>query len=290
MDINRFFSLQEHASGLSHGLYDVYSMIARVAHLDKQIRSPSCTQYQVKGFYQGTNHDYSALSESFENLNPYGASEVGIDPNFRAAVGPYKKMGGRIENIYTFENLREVSLYPSQSHLDFLTTFLSQIAGEVEDQLGYCWSVLQSVHKRTFQNRKSEWHTDQMHPYIVKIIIFLDAVNQRLGSTQFYDKEGALHNVEGPAGSWILLDVNSLKHSVCAPIDRKVRRTIEVTIGPSPKSDPTARCAMKWNCHHAFLPWTLEDTYNSDQMLRESRARFDRYFEGYLQKSLGIAG
>jgi len=280
-----FFELQSYALEQSHALYDVYAVLARRAYLEGYEHPPTVSRYQVDKYYQSITKDHSRLSYEFSRLQPYSSNCVGIDPNFRAAAKPYIQMKGGIGNMYGKEKMGEVLLRPSLSALDALTEFLSAIADVVDDQLGYHWQVLQTQFKQTFKGRQAHWHTDDCHPAIVKLLVFLDGASEANGTTKFLALDDTEKHVKGPEGTWLLLDVNSLKHSVAAPIAYHMRRTVEVTIGPAVKTNPTAKNRGRWNALYAFLPWTLDRDHEDDFIVRFFQQRYDGHFEKQIRNS-----
>lgn len=283
-----FFDLQNHALEQSHGLYDIYSVLARRAYLDRFEGPLKQSSYHAARFYQSVNDDYLRLSEEFDRLRPYSPDCVGLDVNWRAAMKPYTQMEGRIGNMYGKDTKKEVLLHPEQCALDALTEFLSAIADELESQLGYHWQVLQAHFKQTFQGREIHWHTDMNHPAIVKLLVFLDGASEADGTTKFIAVDGSEKQAQGPKGTWLLLDVNSLRHSVVAPTASPVRRTLEITLGPAIKTDPIAKGVEKWNALYPFVPWALESTHQDDLIVQSFLQRHDKHFERQINHTSAL--
>lgn len=287
MHITEFFKRQPYAWRVSNSFYDIYTMEAIKAHRRQFGKPAALTEYQRSRVYCATSEKTSSLCEAYDRLEPYRASSIGINIHFMATESFYQDMPkDRIRNPHTLEGMGEVMLCPDAAYLNALTDFLNTISADVEQQLGYCWKVLNVITKRTAKKREMHWHTDGLHSAIVKILIYLNGADEENGSTAYIDVQGNKQMVLGPAATWALFDANSLRHSVSPPTVDKNRRSIEVVIGPSITTDTAAKCGMDWNCHYAFMPWAYDEIDENDPLLLQFRQRADWQYNHYLNMSL----
>lgn len=143
--------------------------------------------------------------------------------------------------------------------MDLLAAFLADAEPTISAALGHSWRALNVACKRLppLRGVMAHWHLDRFHRSIVKLLLYADPPSMQSGTTMYRiggDKNGPVEHVSGPAGSWLLLDVNRLFHAAQRP-ETGVRYTVEITLGPAIETDPRPARPRAFN---ATYPYSAE--------------------------------
>jgi SAM-dependent methyltransferase len=108
---------------------------------------------------------------------------------------------------------------------------MEEVYPRIVHETGCNWRVVGTVTMAatpTAEIAQFAWHTDGFPNAFRKIIFYLGAPSEKNGTTELRLPSGD-HKVEGPAGTWIFLDVNEVPHRGIAPTT-DTRPTLTVTL------------------------------------------------------------
>lgn len=137
---------------------------------------------------------------------------------------------------------------------------LSPISDLVAACLGHSWRIVNFLCRRTLPTASEvgplAWHNDGWPRSLVKILIYFTPPGRETGTTEFQLSDGAIHQIQGAAGTWCLFRNSELVHRGIRPVSHP-RVSIEVTIAPCWKTRPFPEFAGL-NAQYPKYPWVRQ--------------------------------
>jgi hypothetical protein len=275
---NEFFGLNFSSYRvLSNFAWDLYSYNAYLAYI--RAKSPSQPpEVSRTGLYVGrlTPEQTALLQDIFASCE-----EKPLDPfAFRSGY-----LFEPRESVH--DSMSRINRYfvPSDKFRSDFPKILEALAPEIERVCGHFWRVcaLRIFSVRPMPETHS-FHFDGWPLAIKKLYFYPNGVDREIGSTEMIDKQGKKLIVEGGPGTWALFENSQVKHQAL-PNATKERPTIEITVVPSFRTDPTIVDAGT----NGMFPFYPFDGVLPDEQALPEEFRFAAIEHRALRRTAGLA-
>ncbi len=104
-----------------------------------------------------------------------------------------------------------------------------------------------------FNTGANVWHTDQLNDAMVKVLIYLNPVDEPRGTTQVRLAGGSVETIHGGGGTFLVFDPTKLLHRGVPPSEGR-RETVEITFASAAQTNKRPFMAGL-NAVYPWMPW-----------------------------------
>jgi hypothetical protein len=184
-------------------------------------------------------------------------------------------------------------LYLGPEQIQRCAPMLEELASPLSEFTGLPWRTINLRAWRTLphaaESGPTDWHLDGFPLSTFKIMVYISAASETLGTTQIKLKDGSIQSVEGPPGTWNIFRNSELYHRGTVPkIGERI--ILEITIAAAWKQETTPAIAGL-NASYPRLPWfEVPESYRPRSGIGAGQPPEKNTSTGAAKRNLGAFG
>lgn len=175
--------------------------------------------------------------------------------------------------------------HPSELFFRRMPEIIAPLIGRIEQECGFYWRVA-SIRLFTVKpaDETHGRHVDNWMPAFKKLFFYPNGASRELGSTEITNKQGETLVVEGGPGTWLLFENSLAYHKAYSSISAARRPTIELTLVPAMRTDPT----LDYCGAQALHPYFPYEPGNKELKLSSPEMEYSQVHERTLRRVAGL--